>query len=83
MKRIDFNQRNSEKINRDKILDYEKKMATLNNEINLTQQLYKTFMEAKARKNPKWWDLIVIMYKGYFMRLFLNSAFDIVRNILY
>lgn len=30
--------------------DYEKKMATLNSEINLTQQLYKTFLEAKARK---------------------------------
>jgi hypothetical protein len=39
-----------EKINKDKILDYEKKMATLNSEINLTQQLYQTFMEAKARK---------------------------------
>jgi hypothetical protein len=37
LKRLDYNQRNIEKINRDKILDYEKKMATLNNEINLTQ----------------------------------------------
>jgi hypothetical protein len=32
------------------MVDYEKKMATLNSEINLTQQLYQTFMDAKARK---------------------------------
>jgi hypothetical protein len=39
-----------EKINKDKLLDYEKKMATLNSEINLTQHLYKTFLEAKSKK---------------------------------
>lgn len=50
LKKLDYQNRNMEKINKDKILDYEKKMATLNNEINLTQQLYQTFMEAKARK---------------------------------
>ena len=33
------------------MFDYEKKMATLNNEINLTTQLYKAFVEAKARKS--------------------------------
>lgn len=42
-----------EKISKDKILDYEKKMATLSNEINLTQQLYKAFMDAKARKTSQ------------------------------
>lgn len=30
-------------------MDYEKKMATLNNEINLTQNLYQAFIEAKSR----------------------------------
>ncbi len=34
-------------------MDYEKKMATLNNEINLTQQLYQTFLEAKSRKKQQ------------------------------
>lgn len=59
LKRLDYNQRNIEKINRDKILDYEKKMSTLNNEINLTQQLYKVFMETKAKKSYQWLNLIV------------------------
>lgn len=31
VKRLDYSQRNMDKINKDKILDYEKKMATLNN----------------------------------------------------
>ncbi len=39
-----------EKINKEKLFDYEKKMATLNSEINLTQELYKAFTDAKARK---------------------------------
>lgn len=50
VKRLDYNHRNMEKINKEKLVDYEKKMATLNNEINLTTQLYKTFVETKARK---------------------------------
>jgi hypothetical protein len=50
VKRLDYQHRNMEKISREKLLDYEKKMATLNSEINLTQSLYQTFMEAKARK---------------------------------
>ena len=53
VKRLDFQHRNMERINKDKMLDYEKKMATLSSEINLTQQLYKTFVDAKARKNPQ------------------------------
>lgn len=32
------------------MLEYQKKMATLNNEINLTQNLYKAFMESKSRQ---------------------------------
>jgi hypothetical protein len=38
-----------DKIQADKIKDYETKMLTLNQEINITQNLYKTFLEAKAR----------------------------------
>lgn len=38
-----------DRINKDKLVEYEKKMATLNSEINLTQTLYNQFMEAKAR----------------------------------
>lgn len=53
VRRLDYNHRNMEKINKEKVLDYEKKMATLNNEINLTQQLYKAFLDAKARKEGK------------------------------
>lgn len=53
VKKLDFEQRNMEKINRQKLVDYEKKMATLNSEINLTQQLYQAFMEAKARKRAQ------------------------------
>lgn len=50
VKKLDYQQRNMEKINKEKLFDYEKKMATLNSEINLTQELYKAFTEAKARK---------------------------------
>ena len=32
------------------MIEYQKKMATLNNEINLTQNLYKSFLDAQARK---------------------------------
>lgn len=60
MKRLDYNNRNMEKISREKLMDYEKKMATMNSEINLTQQLYKSFMEAKARKNPKWFHTMFV-----------------------
>jgi hypothetical protein len=53
VKKLDYQQRNIEKISREKLIDYEKKMATLNSEINLTQQLYKAFMDAKAKKKPQ------------------------------
>ena len=39
-----------DRINKDKMVEYEKKMATLNSEINLTETLYNQFMEAKARE---------------------------------
>jgi hypothetical protein len=41
--------KNIDRIYKEKQMDYEKKMATLNNEINITQNLYQTFMEAKSR----------------------------------
>ena len=39
-----------DRINKDKLVEYEKKMATLNSEINLTQTLYNQLLEAKARE---------------------------------
>ena len=38
-----------DKLQKDKIKQYEQKMITLNQEINITQNLYKAFLEAKAR----------------------------------
>jgi hypothetical protein len=40
---------NEAKHNKDKLAEYQKKMATLNMEINLTQNLYNTFLDAKSR----------------------------------
>jgi hypothetical protein len=31
------------------MVEYQKKMATLNNEINVTQNLYQAFLDAKSR----------------------------------
>ena len=44
-----------DRINKDKMVEYEKKMATLNSEINLTETLYNQFMEAKAREGRIQW----------------------------
>ena len=41
--------KNIDRINKEKLLEYQKKMATLNNEINLTQNLYQSFLDAKSR----------------------------------
>ncbi len=41
--------RNVEKINKEKLADYHKKMATINSEILLTQNLYQSFIDAKSR----------------------------------
>ena len=51
-KKLEHINKNIDKINKEKMIEYQKKMATLNNEINLTQNLYKTFLESTARKNP-------------------------------
>ena len=49
-KKLEYVNKNMERLNKEKLIEYQKKMATLNNEINLTQNLYKTFVEAKARQ---------------------------------
>jgi hypothetical protein len=43
--------KNIEIINKEKLVEYEKKMATLNQEIYLTQNLYQAFIESKARSS--------------------------------
>ena len=48
-KRLDYKHRNADKLQRDKIKEYEQKMITLTQEINITQNLYQAFLEAKAR----------------------------------
>ena len=50
--------KNIDRINKEKLIDYQKKMATLNNEINITQNLYQNFLEAKSRsgKKPREWN---------------------------
>jgi serine/threonine protein kinase HipA of HipAB toxin-antitoxin module len=42
--------KNIDRINKEKLIQYEKKMATLNSEINVTQTLYQQFLQAKARE---------------------------------
>lgn len=41
--------KNAERINKEKAVEYERKMAALNAEINLTQNLYNSFMSAKSK----------------------------------
>ena len=48
-KKLDYKHRNADKLQRDKIKEYEQKMITLTQEINITQNLYQAFLEAKAR----------------------------------
>ncbi len=43
-KKLDYKHRNADKLQRDKIKDYEHKMITLTQEINITENLYKTFL---------------------------------------
>ncbi len=45
--------KNVERINKEKTVDYERKMATLNAEINLTQNLYNSFVTAKSKAVKK------------------------------
>ena len=42
---------NEARLNKDKLAEYQKKMATLNMEINLAQNLYSSFLDAKSRVN--------------------------------
>lgn len=49
-KRLQHINKNIEKRNKEKLIEYEKKMATLNSEINLTQTLYEQFLQAKSRE---------------------------------
>ena len=42
-----------DKINKDKMADYGKKMAALNSEILLTQNLYQSLIAAKSKASRK------------------------------
>lgn len=48
-RKVSSQYKNIEKINKEKLVDYHKKMATLNSEILLTQNLYQSFIEAKSK----------------------------------
>jgi 16S rRNA G527 N7-methylase RsmG len=52
-KKLEHINRNVEKINKERLIEYEKKMATLNSEINLTKTLYDRFLEVKAREGTE------------------------------
>lgn len=52
-KKLQFVNKNIDRINKEKLVEYQKKMATLNNEINLTQNLYQSFIDAKSRSGKK------------------------------
>ena len=43
-KKLDHINRNVDRINKEKLVEYEKKMATLNSEINITKTLYDRFL---------------------------------------
>lgn len=49
MKKLEGLSKNHEKLAKEKRIEFEKKMATLNSEIYLTQNLYQNFIEAKSR----------------------------------
>jgi hypothetical protein len=49
-KKLEHVNKNIDKINKETLIEYQKKMATLNQEILISQNLYRTFMEAKARQ---------------------------------
>ncbi len=48
-KRVMNTTKNVDRINKQKLIDYERKMAALNAEINLTQNLYNSFLTAKSK----------------------------------
>ncbi len=41
--------KNIDRISKEKIIEYERKMSALNAEINLTQNLYQSFVNTKSR----------------------------------
>ena len=49
-KKLDHINRNVDRINKEKLIEYEKKMATLNSEINITKTLYDRFLQNKSRQ---------------------------------
>jgi hypothetical protein len=50
-KRISALVANEARTNKDKLAEYQMKMATLNMEINMAQNLYSSFLDAKSRIN--------------------------------
>ncbi len=52
-KKVINTRKNVERITKEKAVDYERKMATLNAEINLTQNLYNSFVTAKSKAVKK------------------------------
>jgi hypothetical protein len=52
-KKLEHVNKNIDRINKEKLVEYQKKMETLNNEINITQNLYQSFVEAKSRTVKK------------------------------
>lgn len=48
-KKVETNNKVLERINREKLVEYERQMAMLNSEIYLTQNLYQSFMEARSK----------------------------------
>lgn len=56
-------------MNKEKMVEYQRKMATLNNEINLTQNLYQAFMKSKARSqlgDSPWSNIVISHYLNIF-----------------
>ena len=49
-KKLEHINKNVDRISKEKLVEYEKKMATLNSEINLTKTLYDKFLENKSRQ---------------------------------
>lgn len=48
-KKVSSQYRNIEKINKDKMADYQRKMNAINSEILLTQNLYQSLLGAKSK----------------------------------
>lgn len=53
LKKMSSKHKNAEKISKEKMASYHKKMATLNSEILLTQNLYQSLVGAKSQMGSK------------------------------